>query len=240
MTADRLWLDAVWPFVRDQLPSSAATVLEIGCGPLGGFVPMMRRAGHPAVGVDPRAPAAPGYQQVEFERYEPPHRFDAVVACTSLHHVADLDDVLDRIAATLVPRGVLVVMEWAWERVDEATAHWCFDRLDGLDEPSWLSQRRDEWRGSGVCWDAYFTRWAKDQGLHPSWKVRRGLDERFDCQLAEDGPYFFPDLEGTSEADEQAAIDTGAVRPTATKYVGRLRRHPPRPGLTTKATPAAT
>jgi hypothetical protein len=29
----------------------------------------------------------------------------------------------------LVPGGVLVVVEWAWERFDEATARWCFARL---------------------------------------------------------------------------------------------------------------
>jgi SAM-dependent methyltransferase len=52
-----------------------------------------------------------------------------VVACTSLHHVADLDQVLDLIHDTLTPGGVLVVVEWARERFDETTARWCFARL---------------------------------------------------------------------------------------------------------------
>jgi hypothetical protein len=56
--------------------------------PLGGFVPMLRAKGYDAVGIDPQAPEQPHYQRIEFERDElPPH--DAVVASTSLHHVAD-------------------------------------------------------------------------------------------------------------------------------------------------------
>jgi hypothetical protein len=41
MTPDDRWLAAVWPFVRRQLPSAPARVLEVGCGPLGGFVPAL-------------------------------------------------------------------------------------------------------------------------------------------------------------------------------------------------------
>jgi len=37
------------------------------------------------------------------------------------------------------------------------------------------------------------------------------------------GPYFFPDLACTTEADEQAAIDGGHIRPTRIDYVGTRR-----------------
>ena len=129
MTPDDPWLAAVWPFVRDQLPPVPARVLEVGCGSLGGFVRALLDGGYHSVGVDPEAPEGPGYQRIEFERYEPPQPVDCVVASLSLHHVADLDEVLDRLAALLVPGGALVVVEWAWEQFDEATARWCFARL---------------------------------------------------------------------------------------------------------------
>jgi SAM-dependent methyltransferase len=125
MTPDDPWLRAVWPFVRGQLPPAPATLLEVGCGTLGGFVPALAEAGYQAVGVDPEAPERPGYRRIEFEQYEPPQPVDCVVASLSLHHVADLEAVLERLAARLVPGGVLVVVEWAWERFDEATARWC-------------------------------------------------------------------------------------------------------------------
>ena len=53
-TAKQRWLDARWPFVRAHLPPAPARVLEIGCGPEGGFVPAMREHGYDAVGVDSR------------------------------------------------------------------------------------------------------------------------------------------------------------------------------------------
>jgi hypothetical protein len=72
MTPDDRWLAAVWPFVRSQLPSAPATVLEVGCGPLGGVVPALLDGGYDAVGVDPEAPEGSDYKQVELERYQPP------------------------------------------------------------------------------------------------------------------------------------------------------------------------
>src|SRR5918995_1289924 len=116
--ADRRWLAAQWTFVRAHLPAAPARVLELGCGPLGGFIPALRSAGYTAVGVDPEAPDEPGYHRIGFEDYRPPQPVDAVVACTSLHHVADLDRVLDHIQRALTSGGVLVVVEWARERFD--------------------------------------------------------------------------------------------------------------------------
>jgi hypothetical protein len=46
------------------------------------------------------------------------------------------------------------------------------------------------------------------------------LDERLERELLTYGPYFFPDLVGTTGGDEQAAIDAGQIRPTRIDYVG--------------------
>jgi hypothetical protein len=50
--------------------------------------------------------------------------------------------------------------------------------------------------------------------------VLRLLDERFERQLLTHGPYFFPDLIDTTEADEQTAIDAALIQPTRIDYVG--------------------
>jgi SAM-dependent methyltransferase len=226
MTPNEQRLAAVWPFVRDRLPSAPASVLEIGCGPLGGFVPGLRRGGYDAVGVDPEAPEGPGYHRVEFERYEPPRLVACVVASTSLHHVADLDEVLGRVEASLAPGGVLLVLEWAWERFDEATARWCFDRLAAPsppDEPGWLQGHRDQWAASGQPWEAYCRAWATQEGLHTGQEILGRLDARFAPRFLSDGPYFFAELAATSEAEEQAAIDAGQIRATGIRYAGSLR-----------------
>jgi SAM-dependent methyltransferase len=221
MTLDDRWLAAVWPFVRGQLPPAPARVLEVGCGSLGGFVPALLDGGYQAVGVDPEAPEGPDYQRVELERYDPPWPVECVVASLSLHHVADLDEALDRLQALLVPGGVLVVVEWAWERFDEATARWCFARMAPPAprvEPGWLHGHRERWAASGQPWDACCRAWASQEGLHPGEVIVRGLDRRFSRQLHVEGPYFFADLADTSEAEEQAAIDAGLIQAGGIRY----------------------
>jgi SAM-dependent methyltransferase len=221
MTPDDPWLGAVWPSVHDQLPPAPATVLEVGCGTLGGFVPALLDGGYQAVGVDPEAPEGPDYRRIELERYEPPHPLECVVASLSLHHVADLDLALDRLAALLVPGGVLVVVEWAWERFDEATARWCFARLSPPapgEEPGWLHKHQERWAASGQPWDGYCQAWAEQDGLHPGGEIVRGLDARFTRRFHAEGPHFFADLAATGEAEEQAAIDAGLIQAGGIRY----------------------
>ena len=220
MTTGGHWLDTQWPIVRGRLPAPPARVVEIGCGSLGGFVPMLRAEGYDAVGIDPQAPEQPHYRRVEFERAELPPQVDAVIASASLHHVADPAEVIDRITSTLTSGGAVVIVEWAWERFDEQTAAWCFERLRPDDEASWLRRRRAEWLASGHEWPSYLRAWAERHGLHRSDLLLRLLDERFERQLLTRGPYFFPDLGDTTEADEQTAIDAGLIQPTRIDYVG--------------------
>jgi SAM-dependent methyltransferase len=247
MTPDERWLAANWPFVLTHLPAAPARVVEIGCGPLGGFVPTLESAGYQATGIDPEAPAGSSYRQVEFESYRAPGPVDAIVASVSLHHVADLAVVLDHVQALLVPDGHLVIVEWAHERFDEATALWCFARLPESDQDhprlpesdadhapppgpghdhSWLDHRRAEWRKSGQPWDDYLRSWTQAEGLHTGQDILAGLDPRFVPESVTYGPYFFMDLIGTSEADEQAAIDAGVILANRIQYAGRRRLRP--------------
>jgi SAM-dependent methyltransferase len=219
------WLGHVRPFVHSRLPPAPASVAEIGCGPAGGFVPELRESGYEAVGVDRNAPDGPEFQRVDFEHFEPQRPVDAIVASRSLHHVSDVDCVLDRAAEALRPGGAIVVIEWAWERFDEPTARWCFARLDPspAQEPGWLERRRDGWLASGETWGAYFEQWARGHGLQRSERVLAGLDARFERALCEYAPYFFADLAEGSEQDEQAAIDAGEIRATGIRYAGTRR-----------------
>jgi len=222
MAVGERWMSSLWPFVHEHLPGAPARVLEIGCGQYGGFVPRLRAAGYEPTGVDPNAPAAAGYHQIGFEEFEPDGRYDAIVASRALHHVSDLGAVLDRMEAALRPGGALIVIEWEWERFDEPSARWCFERMDGADdEPYWLGRRRDGWAASGEPWDAYFPAWAAGHGLLPVGGILDELDARFDRRLRARGPYFFAEL-GVSEEAEQAAIDAGEVTATGVRYVASL------------------
>ena len=217
------WLAAVWPFVRAQLPAEPAAVAEIGCGTLGGFVPALRSAGYDAIGIDPEAPDGDWYRRAEFERCEI-GPVAAIVACTSLHHVADLGETMDRIEAALAPDGVLVVVEWAREGFDEATALWCEERLPPPGpEPGWLSRHCAEWRQSGLGWEEFLRGWAEAEGLYEGQHILRELSARFDSGPVSYGPFYFADLAGVSEADEQAAIDGGVIQAGRIQYSGRRR-----------------
>jgi SAM-dependent methyltransferase len=166
-------------------------------------------------------PEQPGYRRIEFEQYEPPQPVDCVVASLSLHHVADLDQALDRLRDLLAPGGTLVVVEWSWERFDEATARWCFARLAPPapeTEPGWLHRHQERWAASGQPWNGYLRAWATEERLHPGEDIMRGLNARFDRQFYVGSPYFFADLADTSEAEEQAAIDAGLIHAGGIRY----------------------
>jgi SAM-dependent methyltransferase len=219
------WLAPMRPFVLGWLPPVPASVIEIGCGPAGGFVPALRELGYEAVGVDRNAPDGRDFEHTDFEQYQPSRPVDAIVASRSLHHVGDVEHVLDRAVLALRPGGTIVVAEWAWERFDEDTARWCFARLDPspAEEPGWLRRRRDGWLASGATWPAYFEAWAGQHGLQPSDHVLAALDARFAPILCDYAPYFFADLGVGSEQDEQSAIDAGEIRATGIRYAGTLR-----------------
>lgn len=226
MTGETPWLDASWTFVAGQLPPPPARVLEIGCGSLGGFVPNLIGAGYDAVGIDPQAPEAPDYRRLEVERYRPPERVHAVVACTSLHHLVDLDAALDRVAGMLLPGGLLVLVEWAWERFDEPTARWCFARLAELGPdgtPDWLREQRDEWTAAHQPWPDFLASWAAQERLHTWQAIRGALQARFDTRLCTDAAYFFADLHETSEHDEEIALSAGRIQANGIHYVGTAR-----------------
>jgi SAM-dependent methyltransferase len=223
MSSGDRWLATLWPLVRARLPASPARVLDLGCGPLGGFVPSLRSSGYDAVGVDPEAPDTADYHRVQFEQVELPQRFDAAIASTSLHHVDEPGGVIDRLASTLSSGGALVVVEWAWEKFDEGTARWCFQRLGHDEEETWLHRRRDEWAASGEEWQIHIHEWASRERLHRSADLLRLLDNRFARRSLGHGPYFFPDLADTTATDEQAAIDAGEVQPTRIDWVGTAR-----------------
>jgi SAM-dependent methyltransferase len=213
----------MWPVVQGRLPAPPARVVEIGCGLLGGFVPMLRSSGYEAIGIDPKAPAGDDYRRGAFEEVELVHEVDAVVASTSLHHVADPAAVIERVANTLVSGGTLIVVEWDWEELDEATADWCFQRLGPDEDAGWLHRRRDEWVTSGQPWSVYLRAWAQTEQLHAAEILLHLLDERFDREHLTRGPYLFPNLKQTSEEDERAAIEAGRIRATRVDYVGRRR-----------------
>jgi SAM-dependent methyltransferase len=220
MTPKERWLAYAWPTVRAELPPPPAEVVEIGCGSLGGFVPVMRDCGYRALGIDPAAPEGQEYQRVTFEDANVSAPVDAVVACTSLHHVESPAAVVGKIADSLRAGGIVIVVEWDWPSFDEASARWCFDRLGPPEPKGWLHHAHERWTASGQPWTTYFHGWVEEHGLHTWERLEHELDRRLERVSCRRGPYFFTELADTSEADELEAINAGRIRANRVNYVG--------------------
>ena len=211
----------MWPSVRSWLPAPPVTVVEIGCGSLGGFVHALNADGYNAIGVDPAAPEGAEYRLTEFEHVDVPARVDAIVASTSLHHVTDPAVVLDRVAGALGGDGIVIVVEWNWEAFDEDTARWCLERE--VQPDGWLRRRLDAWADSGQRWESAFQGWAVEHGLHGARALVSELDRRFERVVFDRGPYLFTELVDTTAGDEHRAIDAGEIPALRIDYVGRPR-----------------
>jgi hypothetical protein len=198
-------------FLLEQLPPPPARVLEVGCGVDGGVTPALVDAGYDAIAIDERAPEGERFRRITLQELEEPAEFDAVVAERVFHHVHPLGEALDKVAR-LAP--LLVLDEFAWERIDEPTRAWYEGQHRALTaagrEPPGPPDLR-EWR-------------AKWQDLHPSDVVLRELASRFERRLYEDRPYLYRWLDGpATEPLERALLDAGAIRPIGFRWVGEAR-----------------
>jgi SAM-dependent methyltransferase len=222
------WQRRVEEFVLGQIGDSPTRVLEVGCGE-GELARTLARVGHSVTAIDPQAPEGPIFRRTTIEEFTDPAQFDHVVAILSLHHVEDLGTALSNMADLLRARGTLVVVEFAWDRIDEATAEWALERLpvaSPKEKHSWLGRRCQEWVRGGrgetrVRAESYFAEWASEEGFHSSLLIRDELGRRFVERFFEWVPYLYSDLrEDVSEADESAAIEAGTINATGFRYVG--------------------
>jgi SAM-dependent methyltransferase len=194
-------------FVLSQLSPPPARVLEVGCGTEGGITPALAAAGYDVLGIDPRAPEGPLFRRVTLEELEP-DRYDAVVAARVLHHVADLDAALDKLAAAA---PLLLLDEFAWERMDEPTIEWYDGQyrmlaLAGSEPPG--PPDLEEWR-------------REHADLHPSDALRRAVDARYDERHFEWRPYLYRWLGGPATlALEQMLVDSDLIRALGFRYAG--------------------
>ena len=197
-------------FVLSQLPAPPARVLEIGCGPDGGITPALAAAGHEVLGVDPRAPDGERYRKARFEELEE-QSFDAVVGERVLHHVEPLGPALDKLTR-LAP--FLILEEFAWEHMDEATSDWYESQYRALTAAGVEPIGPPNW-----------ARWeAEHVDLHRSDVLRQELGARFDERLFEWRPYLYRWLAGpATESLEEALIAAAAIRPLGFRWVGVSR-----------------
>jgi SAM-dependent methyltransferase len=185
---------------RRELPPPPARLLEVGCGS-GELARALEADGYDVVAVDPKAPEGAIFRRTTIEELEDEGEFDAVVASLSLHHVHDLADALDKVRSLMRPGAPFLVREFAWDVVDEPTAHWDYARRG---EPGGLA----EWR-------------AEHDDLHGFEALTDALDGRFTRRSFAWTPYLseYKRAEG-HEAEEVRLIGAGEIRAVGFVYVG--------------------
>lgn len=203
-------------FAREHLPAPSARVLDVGCGQ-GELTTALSVAGYDVLGIDPLAPSGELFRRLKLEDLEASERFDAAVASFSLHHMRDLDAALDKIAGLLPPGGVVVVDEFAWDRLDDTALDWLYGQRRALaaaghgEAPASRDELRREWE-------------AEHLGLHGLATLREALAARFDEREFEWTPHLHRKLAGVATAVlEQALIDAGAIQALGFRYVGVVR-----------------
>ncbi len=205
-------------WVRSQLPTPPARVLDVGCGN-GRLGRALNRAGYDVVAVDPKAPNGRIFRRCRIEDLEEAPRFDVAVAGLTLHHVGSLAVVLDKVSRLLRARGHLIVYEFAWDQFDRKTAQWFWTRRTAL---SPRMRRHLGGRSPAVC----LNKWRRTfRDLHTYRQMRRELDRRFTARFFAWTPYLheYPgDI--SSEPHERRLIEAGAIRPVGFRYIGQRRQ----------------
>jgi SAM-dependent methyltransferase len=168
--------------------------------------------------IDPKAPVGPIFERVLLEDFVAREPFEAVVAGLALHHVHDLRAALERVVRLLEPGGLLVLDEFARERLEGTTARWYFHErhalavtLGGHPPPGSYDDWREAWKD-------------RHADLHDSEAMRVELDRLFEERLFAWVPYLYRyDLDEALEPLERKLIDAGAIRATGFRYAGVRR-----------------
>jgi SAM-dependent methyltransferase len=186
-------------------------VLEVGCGH-GRLARELDDLGYRVVAIDPVAPEGAIFQAVSLEEFADAARFDAIVASRALHHIPDLAGAISKLHRLLVPEGRLIVVEHAFERLDEPTADWYLEKRRARDPhaPSSLQTCLTEWE-------------ADHAGLHSCIAMRRELERRFTERWFAWTPTLYLELGGELEQEERSLIAAGSIQATGFLYVGEPR-----------------
>jgi hypothetical protein len=221
------WEDDVATFVVENLPSSPARVLEIGCGE-GVLAHRMAAAGYEVTAIDPNAPEGPIFEQTTIEEFTTSERFDVCGGTfSSSHRRSGRGGHQDHPTPerTWIPdhgRIRLGPIRRGHRSVVPASPH----RRPGHE--GWLNHRCAGWReaalrGPAVSFADHMQEWGTAEGLHRSAALLAALRAQLDEVSFAWMPYLYPNLQDTTEHEEAALIEAGSIQATGFRFVGARR-----------------
>src|SRR5262245_23118078 len=199
-------------FLERVLPPAPARVLEVGAGD-GAVSLALSGRGYDMTALDesfdgPADGEAVRWVEQDFLHYDGAGAFDVVLFTRSLHHMAPLDDALDRAIRALAPEGRVIAEEFAFDRVNLPTARWFYDLKTVLAAAGLLhcSAGMEEegnplgrWRRENVA----------DPPLPTGHSILAVARARLDLTLVEEAPYLYRYIwdELTDVAGAQSAAE---------------------------------
>jgi ubiquinone/menaquinone biosynthesis C-methylase UbiE len=246
-------------FVTAMIPHPHQRILEVGCG--NGYLSLeLARAGHSVVGLDRSQEILAVAEQTRSAHPQPPgsghleythgaiemwpgteNSFDIVVVNRALHHLQDLATALVSIRRLLVPAGLFICQDYAYDRLTPATADWAY----GIQRLLFLSELSSENPATEpdniISARAFAGAWREkaEQREHPLNRyaeMLQALQARFHQQHFSWTPYLFVYLGNSMRAVapeqeralltflrdmEQHLIATERIQAVGFRYVGQ-------------------
>lgn len=230
-------------FVIEHVPSSNATMLEVGCGD-GELAFQLKSLGYRIIAVDSSAEAIEHARQLgvdariarwpQFEG-EP---FDLILFTRSLHHIHPLEEAVERAHRLLKPPGLVIVEDFAYEEALPATVEWFYGVLTLLEACKKLSLESDSFAKTLLTGKGRFEVWRdrhREDVNHAS-SMALVLKDWFEPLVEAAVPYLYrylcPALENGDDGytiarrvfeTEQRLANTGTVNLIGRRFVGRRK-----------------
>jgi ubiquinone/menaquinone biosynthesis C-methylase UbiE len=196
-------------FVQQHLPPGSQRILEVGCG-RGEVASQLQEKGHQLIAIDSNEEAVAQARKLgvdarlaQWPDFEDTP-FDAILFTSSLHHITPLTEALNQAHRLLVPSGVLIVDEFAYEAIDLPTSEWCYSLALLLKDCQALQTKAGfimkflEGGGEFDHWQHF-----REHGLHPASIINKELKQIFphvnETKEAYLYRYFLPALAETEQ-----------------------------------------
>ena len=247
-------------FIKAMIPRPPQRVLEIGCG--NGYLTLeLARDGHAVIGLDISQDILAVAEQTRKAYPEPPgfgtldyvctdigtwpiteKTFDVVIFNRTLHHLHGFQPILRKIHQLLVPTGLLVCQDYAYDRLNIQTASWVYAMqrllfLSGLseDNPATATDDRSSIEALQTAWFEKAEK--REHRLNRYGEMMHALNAAFHQQHISWVPYLFvyignsiQPLPQEKERElitflrniEQHLIDTETIQAVGFRYVGTV------------------
>lgn len=198
-------------FLTARIPVGAE-ILEIGCGE-GHVACELLRHGYRVTGLDSDSEVIARAQERgvpaivgSWPAFGGSVSFDAIVFTRSLHHISPLHEAIGRARELLKPMGSLLIEDFAFEDVEEATIDWFAKVLRSKRAMALINPIADQLVTDLLSSTDVMDVWQHHRGhdLHSITTMNEAIAERFVAHETQSAPYLYryliPVLPKTSKA----------------------------------------